>query len=122
LVLVLCLLLYAISARDSQSQPGRFDKLQLLLVICALVVDVLALWAMAERISEFGFSPNKTAALGMNLLLMVNLVGSAVLYAGFLTKRSAFTRLVRWQTAYLPVYAAWAWIVVAIFPAIFNYQ
>ena len=59
LVLVLGLLLYAISARDSQAPPGRFVKLRLLLVLCALVVDILASWAMVERTSEFGFSPNK---------------------------------------------------------------
>ena len=122
LVLVLGLLLYAISARDPQAPPGRFDVLQLLLVTCALIVDALALWAMAARISEFGFSPNKTAALGLNLLLLVNLVWSAVLYARFLAGRAPFTRLERWQTAYLPAFAAWAWFVTALFPVIFNYR
>jgi hypothetical protein len=122
LVLVLGLLLYAISARDSQAPPGRFDRLRLLLVMCALLVDVIALWAMAERISEFGFSPNKTAALGLNLLLLVNLSWSAVLYGRFLAKRSPFARLEHWQTAYLPAYAVWAWIVVALFPILFGYQ
>jgi hypothetical protein len=122
LVLVLGLLLYAISARDSAAPAGRFDRLQVLLVVSALVVDGLALWAMAERISEFGWSPNKTAALGLNILLLVNLGWSAVLYARFLTKGAPFTRLERWQTAYLPVFAVWAWIVVAIFPMIFKYQ
>ncbi len=122
LVLVLGLLLYAISARDSQAPPGRFDRLRLLLVLCALLVDGLALWAMVARTSEFGFSPNKTAALGLNLLLLVNLGGSAVLYTRFLAKRTPFTRLVRWKTAYLPAYAVWAWIVAALFPVIFNYR
>jgi hypothetical protein len=122
LVLVLGLLLYAISARDPQAPPGRFDVLQLLLVTCALIVDALALWAMAARISEFGFSPNKTAALGLNLLLLVNLVWSAVLYARFLAGRAPFTRLERWQTAYLPAFAVWAWFVTALFPVIFNYR
>ncbi len=122
LVLVLCLLLYAISARDPQSPPSRFDRLQLLLVLCALIVDVLALWAMAARISEFGVSPNKTAALGLNLLLLVNLAWSGVLYARFLTNRSSFSALERWQTSYLPTFAAWAWIVVALFPVIFSYR
>jgi len=122
LVLVLGLLLYAISARDSQAPPGRFDGLRLLLVLCALVVDVLALWAMVERTSAFGVSPNKTAALGLNLILLVNLGWSAVLYARFLVKRAPFARLERWQTGYLPVYAAWAWIVAALFPIIFKYQ
>jgi hypothetical protein len=122
LVIVLCLLLYAISARDLQAAPSRFDRLQLLLVIAALIVDALALWAMAARISEFGFSPNKTAALGLNILLLVNLGASAVLYTGFLSKRVPFARLERWQTAYLPLFAVWAAIVVALFPPIFNYQ
>lgn len=122
LVLVLSLLLYAISARDSLAPPNRFDRLQLLLVLSALVVDVLALWAITRRISEFGFSPNKTAALGLNILLLVNLGVSAVIYARFLTRRSPFARLERWQTSYLPAFAVWAWIVVTLFPVIFNYR
>ncbi len=122
LVVVLGLLLYAISARDPQAPPGRFDILQLLLVAIALIVDALALWAIAARISEAGFSPNKTAALGLNLLLLVNLAWSAVLYARFLRRRVPFTRLERWQTAYMPAFAVWAWFVTALFPVIFNYQ
>ncbi len=122
LVLVLGLLLYSISARDPQAPPGAFDALQLLLVICALVVDALALWAIAARISEFGFSPNKVAALGENLVLLVNLGWSAVVYVRFLTARASFASLERWQTAYLPVYAVWAWVVVVFFPILFDYR
>jgi hypothetical protein len=122
LALVLGLLLYAISARDPSAPPGAFDALQLLLVLSALVVDVLALAAIVSRISEFGFSPNKVAALGENLVLLVNLAGSGVLYARFLARRGSFAALERWQTAYLPVYFAWAWLVVALFPPLFGYR
>ncbi len=122
LVVVLGLLLYAVSARDAQAPPGRFDILQLLLVVSALIVDALALWAIAARISEFGFSPNRTAALGLNLLLLVNLAWSAILYARFLRRRAPFAHLERWQTAYMPAFAVWAWFVTALFPVIFNYR
>ncbi|MFC2170411.1 permease prefix domain 1-containing protein [Calditrichota bacterium] len=122
LVLVLGLLLYSISVRDPHAPPGMFDVLQFLLVISALVVDILALWAITARISEFGFSPNKVAALGENLILLVNLGWSAVLYSRFLIKRSAFAPVERWQTSYIPVYGVWAWIVVLLFPIIFNFQ
>jgi hypothetical protein len=122
LVLVLGLVLYAISARDPLAPPGWFDALQLVLVVCALVVDAMALWAIAGRISSFGFSPNKVAALGENLVLLVNLGWSAVLYARFLRGRAAFSSLERWQTAYLPVYAVWAWVVVAVFPVLFGFR
>jgi hypothetical protein len=122
LVLVLGLLLYSVSARDPESPPDAFDVLQLVLVISALVVDVLALVAIAGRISEFGFSPNKVAALGENIILLVNLAWSAVLYVRFLRGRGTFGELERWQTAYLPVYSAWAALVVLVFPPLFGYS
>lgn len=120
LVLVVALLLYSISARDPHAPPSAFDALSLLLVVCALLVDALALWAILARITEFGFTPNRVAALGENLILVVNLGWSAVLYTKFLRKRGSFDALERWQTRYLPVYAIWAAIVVGVFPAVFG--
>ncbi len=122
LATVLGLLLYAVSARDPEAPPGLFDALQFLLVVCALIVDALALAAIAGRISEFGVSPNKMAALGENLVLLVNLSWSAWLYGRFLTGRGRFSALVRWQTVYLPVYAAWAAFVVLAFPPWFGFR
>jgi hypothetical protein len=122
LVVVAGLVLYSISARDPQKAAGPFDALQLLLVVSALLVDGMALSAIAARISEFGFSPNKVAALGENLILLVNLGWSALLYGRFLAGRVAFTQLERWQTAYLPVYALWAWVVIVVFPLVFGFR
>ena len=121
LALVLGLLLYAVSARDPHTPPDAFDALQFLLVVSALVVDGVALAAIAGRISEFGFSPNRVAALGENLILLVNLAWSAWLYARFLSGRGPFSALERWQTDYLPVYAIWAGFVVLAFPPLFGY-
>ena len=121
LAIVLGLLLYSLSARDPHQPPGVFDVLQVVLVVSALLADAAALWAIAARISEFGFSPNRVAALGENVILLVNLGWSAVLYIKFLRGRGSFTALERWQTDYLPVYAVWAAIVVMIFPPMFGY-
>jgi hypothetical protein len=122
LTLVVGLVLYAASARDPQAPPDVFDLLQLLLVVSALVVDGVALAAIAARISEFGFTPNRVAALGENLILLVNLAWSAWLYARFLRHRGSFTLLERWQIAYLPVYSVWAALVVVFFPPVFGYR
>lgn len=121
LVLVLGMLLYSVSARDPQAKPEAFDVVQLVLVVSALVVDIVALSAIAARISEFGFSANKVAALGENLVLLVNLSWSAWLYLKFLRGRGPFSALERWQTSYLPVYAGWAAFVVVIFPPLFDF-
>jgi hypothetical protein len=122
LVLVVGLVLYAASARDPDAPPDFFDGLQLLLVVTALAVDAVALSAIAARISEFGFTPNRVAALGENLILLVHLAGSAWLYIRFLRNRGSFVGLERWQVAYLPVYSAWAALVVLFFPPLFSYR
>ncbi|HEY2097194.1 MAG TPA: hypothetical protein VGH72_12060, partial [Pseudonocardia sp.] len=121
LVVVLGLLLYSTSARDPLAPPGLFDKLQLALVVSALAIDVLVLVEIAGRITEGGTTPNRTAALGENVILLANLACSAWLLLGFLRRRTPFAALERWQTGYLPVYAAWAWIVVLAFPPLFHY-
>ncbi len=121
LVVVLGLLLYSISARDPRSPPGAFDVVQVVLVVSALLADAVALWAIAARITEFGFTPNRVAALGLNVILLVNLAWSLVLSIRFLRGRGPLADLERWQTTYLWVYAALAAIVVIAFPPVFGY-
>lgn len=121
LIVVLGLLLYSLSARDPTAPPTLADYLQLVLVTSALVLDVLALVAILTRISEFGFTPNRTAGLGINLILLVNLGWSAWLSLGFLRKRSPMAVLEKWQTDYIPVYAVWAAVVTAAVPPLFGF-
>jgi hypothetical protein len=97
------------------------DRIQLVAVVSALVLDVIVLGAMIARIGDLGFTPNRTAALGLNLVLLVNLAGTAWLSARFLNGRSTFHRLERWQTTYLPVFALWAATVVVVLPPPFGF-
>jgi hypothetical protein len=121
LVLVLGLLLYAVSARDPLEPPRLADTLQLVLVGLAIAVDAVVLVAMVARIAEFGPSPNKVAALGLNLVILVNLARSAWLGLGFLRRLRPFADLERWQTTYLPAYPAWAAVVVLVLPPAFAF-
>lgn len=121
LAIVLALVLYTISARDHTAPPGVFDVLQVVLIVSALLADAVALWAIAARISEFGLTPNRVAALGENVILLVNLGWSAVLYGRFLARRVGFSAIERWQTDYVPVYGIWAAIVVIAFPPLFGF-
>jgi hypothetical protein len=121
LVLVLALLVYSISARDPLAPPALADWLQLVMVGAAIAVDAVMLTAMLTRIAQFGTSPNKIAALGLNLLLLVHLGVSAWRSARFLRGRGTFSELERWQTRYLPIYAVWAAVVVIVFPPLFDF-
>jgi hypothetical protein len=121
LVVVLGLLLYSISARDPVTRATLFDRLQLALAVSATAIDILVLIAVTDRITEWGTTPNKAAALGINVILLVNLAWTAFLLADFVRHRRPFEQLERWQTRYIAVYAAWAWIVVLAFPPIFDF-
>jgi len=122
LALVVGLVLYAVSARDPQAEPELFDRLQFVLLAVALATDAVLLIAMITRIADAGFTANKVAALGMNLVLLVNLIGSIRLLARFNRGASPFSALERWQTTYLPVYGIWAAFVVFALPPIFSFS
>lgn len=122
LVVVLGLVLYALSARDPLAPADTFDRLQWLLLTCALLVDLVVLGNMVARVSQLGWSPNRVAALGLNLVLLGNLAWSARLSWGFLRGRRPLAALEDWQTTYVPVYAAWAATVVVVLPPAFVWK
>jgi hypothetical protein len=97
------------------------DRMQLVTVFAALLLDLVVLGAMLSRIGELGFTPNRTAALGLNLVLMINLIGTAWVSARFLSGRGTFHRTEQWQTAYLPIFALWAAAVVVLLPPVFSF-
>jgi hypothetical protein len=121
LIAVVGLLLYSVSARAAEARLTAVDWVQLILVLSALVLDVVALAAILSRISEFGFTPNRTVGLGWNLVLLANLIWSAWLSVGLLRGRRPFADLERWQTAFVPVYGLWAAFVVVVFPPLFDF-
>ncbi|MEN6349546.1 MAG: permease prefix domain 1-containing protein [Syntrophomonas sp.] len=121
LAMILGLVLYVISARDINQPANLFDYLNLVLILIALVIDGVALSAIVFRLSAFGITPNKLAALGENLVLLGNLAGLAWLYIGYFRRKFTFVILEKWQTNYLYVYFLWTAIVAFAFPIIFRF-
>jgi hypothetical protein len=121
LVLVLGLLLYSLSARDPNAAPAAGDWVTLALLVLALAVDVVMLVAMADRIATYGASPNKAVALVLNLILLVNLAWAARLTWPFVRGRSGLAPVVAWQMGFLPVFPAWAAIVIVVVPPVFGF-
>jgi len=98
------------------------DRIQLVAVVSALALDLMVLASIVARIGDLGFTANRTAVLGLNLVLLVNLAGAAWLSVRFLRGRTRLHRLERWQTGYLPVFALWAATVVVVLPLLFSFD
>jgi hypothetical protein len=121
LLVVVGLVVYGISARDTTRSARAMHAIRLVAVVSAIFLDVLVLVSMFGRIGELGFTANRVAALGLNIILLVNLVVTAWLIGRVLVRRALPVRLEQWQTGYLPVFAAWVALVVLAVPPVFGF-
>lgn len=122
LLVVLALILYGISARNPTKGPGVTDAIRLSAVGAAIILDVLVLISMFARIGEYGFTANRLAVLGLNIIVLVNLAVTAWLLVRLLARRAPAIQLERWQTGYLPVFAVWAAAIVLVLPPMFGFE
>ena len=122
LALVLGMTLYTMSARDAEERTAIWDVVVLALIVVALVVDGVALSGIISRLAQYGISANRLAALGGNILLLVNLVLLGIGYVRFVFGRRTYQAIVDVQMRYLPAYAVWAAFVVIVFPPLFGFQ
>lgn len=117
---VMGIVIFSIS-ETSVNKRRRFTEMILFaLTIITLIIDLIAISAILYRLGEYGFTPNRVAVLGSNILIFVNLVFITIdLYrANF---RSKEIRQVELTIAnYLPVYAVWTIFVVFGIPLIFG--
>jgi len=122
LVLVLGIVFYILSTRRENQPPRFYDWISTALIITALAVDIVALYAIISRLQAFGITPNKTAALGENILIFVHLLGTGILFIQFFRGKVDFSRIEKWQTDFLPVFAIWLGIVALVFPLLFQFM
>ncbi|MDH6180107.1 hypothetical protein M2152_000289 [Microbacteriaceae bacterium SG_E_30_P1] len=120
MIIVVALVVYGISARPSDRAPGVMDVLRLVAVVAAILLDVIVLILMFARVGDLGLTPNRVAALGLNIVLLVNLIGTAWFSARHLGG-APIVHLERWQTGYLPVFAGWLALVVVALPPAFLF-
>ena len=122
LILVLALVVYGISARSITQRWGLSDWINLALIGVAMIIDAAALWQILIRLGTMGITPNKMAALGENVLVLINLAGLGYFLIRSLRSQESFEPLEHFQTAYLTVYAGWLAIVAFGFPLIFGFM
>jgi hypothetical protein len=117
---VMGIIVFSIS-ETSINKKQRFSEMTLfVLSVITLVIDLVALSAIIYRLGEFGFTPNRIAVLGSNLLIFGNLVLIMIdLYkVNFKSKELKQVELT--IAGYLPIYTIWTIFVVFGLPIIFG--
>ena len=122
LVVVLGLCVFSISERGAKKSPGIVDFMNMGLVSVTLLIDLVALSAILFRLSSYGFTPNRLAVLGGNLLAFCHLAGILYRYVRFARNQGPFESLENWIAGYIPAYTTWSLIVAIAFPAMFRFR
>jgi hypothetical protein len=124
LIIVLGLLIFSIAERDPSASVALSDYMNIGLVVTTLIIDLIALSAVLFRMSNdiYGLTPNRTAILGINLLVFFHLVGIFYHYVRFALKKNRFLNLENWIAKYLPIYAVWALVISVVLPLTFWYR
>ena len=91
-----------------------------LLVVVTLIIDLVALSAIVYRLGEYGFTPNRTAVLGSNLLIFGNLILILIDLLKVNFKNKDIRQVELTIAGYLPIYVLWTMIVVFGFPLLFG--
>jgi len=122
LIGVMALILFSI-AEAGKVAKNKFSLIVLFsLSALTIIVNGIALTAIVYRINEFGFSPNRIAVLGGNLLIFINLI--LVSYKLFLTsfKNGSIEEIEETIAGYLPVYAIWSGLITFLIPLLFQFK
>jgi len=116
---VLAITIFSITESGTNEQKNLSDYINFVLIILALLIDSVALSAIAFRLSSYGITPNRLAALGVNILIWVHLIWIMLSYLRFLQNKTGPFIIQDAVTKYLPVYGFWAAFVTFTFPLIF---
>lgn len=121
LIGVMALIFFSV-AETSKAKGSMQSWVLFLLSAVTIIVNGIALSAILLRITEGGFTPNRAAVLGSNALILINLLLVTVQLFKAATKKGEIAGVGKVIAAYLPVYFAWAVIVLFIFPLIFGFK
>jgi hypothetical protein len=119
LAVVTALVVFSITGTAAEKTQRFLPVMLFALTAVTLITNLVALSAIIYRLGEFGLTPNRTAVIGINLLIFVHLVLMAIDLFRTVSGKREIQRVERTTARYLPVYALWTLIVVFLFPWIF---
>ncbi|MFA6087793.1 hypothetical protein [Mucilaginibacter sp.] len=122
LIGVMAIIFFSVAETSKTTKSSTQIWVLFLLSAITILVNGVALSAILYRISEWGFTPNRTAVLGGNVLILINLLLVTAQLFRVLSKKADITGVGKAIAFYLPVYFVWTIIVTFLFPLIFGFK
>ncbi|MDO8494588.1 MAG: cupin domain-containing protein [Deltaproteobacteria bacterium] len=122
LIAVLAISVYSLTEGKAERRWNSSNMVALGLLATGLIIDAVALSAILFRLSSYGFTPNRIAVFGANVLIFLNTIGLLSALLQDIRKGDAKQRMINWLGGYLPVYAVWTAFITFIFPILFRWQ
>lgn len=119
LVAVMALIFFTVANQEAASKRTFGTIIVSLLSLVAICINGIALFAILERINEFGLSANRLAVLGSNVLILIHLVLTAIQLVIAVFGKNATFKVQETIVNYLPIYLVWMLFVCVAFPLLF---
>lgn len=122
LVGVMALIFFSVAESAEKKKSSADFWILFLLSIVTIIVNGVALSAILFRIAEWGFTPNRVAVMGSNILMLIHLLMITAKLYKTVTRVNEGIEVGKTIVRYIPVYFIWAAIVLFIFPLIFGFE
>ncbi|WP_138991239.1 hypothetical protein [Larkinella sp. C7] len=122
LVGVMAIIFFSVAETSKTTKSQLEIWILFLLSAITIVVNGIALSAILFRISEWGITPNRTAVLGSNVLILIHLLLVTTQLFRVLSRKTTIASVGKATAFYLPVYALWTIIVTFLFPVLFGFK
>ena len=119
LIAVMALILFSLSEVTKNTQQKSTHLILWVLSVLAIVVNGIALWSILFRISDYGFTPNRLAVLGSDILILVNLLLVSFNLIKVIKGRVEVVKVESSIALFMPLYLLWTAFVVFGFPFLF---
>lgn len=118
--IVMSVITFVLIDRKPDNAINVLDIIIYGLLMTGFIIDIIAVVSVFFRLSQDGFTPNRIALIGINLVLLVNLTGILFYFSKWLFRRSRYQHVTNWIAQYFPVYLFWSAFMVFVYPWIFR--
>jgi hypothetical protein len=122
LIAVMALILFSLSEIAKHTQQKLNQIILFVLSVLAIIVNGIALASILYRINDFGFTPNRLAVLGGDILILVNLLLVSFNLFKVVKGRVEVEKVESSIALFLPLYFVWTAFVTFGFPILFQYK